>query len=135
MSWRDLARRLATDPINPINPETIADISNFQDIQDIQDGNQTLSIKLSGITLADLKRLAGDEWGEIKDSPEELRAFAHLVAARRMRERGEVPKDYTAKTECPHCGVVPIWEGAPDKVLSCVWCFNRVDGKPMPTTR
>ena len=87
---------------------------------------------LYGCTIKELKHLAEDDWDEIKYDVKKLQAFARLVATRKMRERGEVPPDYTGTTNCQHCGIVPIWGNAPKKVLACVWCFNRVSGKPIP---
>ncbi len=66
-------------------------------------------------------------------SREEAEAFAHAMQTRRMRERGEVPPHYTSTTICRHCGPVPIFEGVPDRVDGCPWCFNRVQGLPVPT--
>ncbi len=65
-------------------------------------------------------------------SREEAEAMAHAIQTRRMRERGEVPAHYTATTTCKHCGPVPIFPGVPATVLGCPWCFNRVQGLPVP---
>ena len=67
------------------------------------------------------RQIAGDEWDTINNLERE--ALTRLVEIRRMRERGEVPSHYTARTVCAHCGDVPIFEGAPDRVLGCPWCF------------
>ena len=87
---------------------------------------------LHGLSIEELRRLAGDDWKELKSDPLKLQAFAHLIQTRLMRERGEVPAHYTGTTHCQHCGVVPIWGDAPPQVLACVWCFNRISGNPMP---
>ena len=65
-------------------------------------------------------------------NPDVLAAWAWAVTIRRMRERGEVPAHYTAVTHCRGCGPVPIFEGCPDQVEGCPWCFNRVAGLPVP---
>ena len=59
---------------------------------------------IHGVHLAELKTLAGEDWRWLNQEPARLEAFAHMVTARRMRERGEVPPDYTGITECtgPH---------------------------------
>ncbi len=69
------------------------------------------------------QRVAGDEWSRLDNREREV--LVRAVEARRMRERGEVPAHYTAKTVCAHCGEVPIFEGAPKRVLGCPWCFSR----------
>lgn len=81
-----------------------------------------------GLTLAEVKAEAGADWPEVEADPALLDTFAHAVSVRRMRERGEIPPHYTATTVCAHCGPVPIFEGVPDKVLGCPWCFTRRGG-------
>jgi hypothetical protein len=68
-------------------------------------------------------------------TPDGLRALAHAVQASRMRERGEIPPGWTATTHCSHCGRVPIFQGCPNAVNGCPWCFNRVAGRPIPQPR
>lgn len=87
-----------------------------------------------GLTLADLRDAAGPDWPEVQVNPVLLETLAHAVSVRRMRERGEVPPGYTSTTICAHCGPVPIFEGVPERVLGCPWCFNRAAGRPMPST-
>ena len=87
---------------------------------------------IHGVSLAELKTLAGEDWRWLEEAPARLEAFAHAVMTRRMRERGEVPPDYTGITECAGCGPVPIWVGCPPAVLGCPWCFNRLRGLPVP---
>ena len=73
-----------------------------------------------------------------------IRAVSRLVAEGQelellmigeMRERGIVPDHYTAITKCKYCGPVPIFDGLPEKVNGCPWCFNRIKGLPIPTER
>ena len=85
-----------------------------------------------GIPRTELRELAGLDWPELESDPELLETFALSVSTRRMREQGEVPPDWTATTECVGCGLVPTWEGCPDTMLTCLWCFNRVSGRPVP---
>lgn len=90
------------------------------------------SEKLHGIPLAELKAMLGTDWPECERDPLLLDTYARSVATRRMREAGVVPAHYTAITVCVHCGPVLIFPGAPERVLSCPWCFNRTAGKPVP---
>jgi hypothetical protein len=90
---------------------------------------------LHGISEFELQQVAGNEWPEIKDDPETIKALAHVIETRHMRERGEIPAHYTTVTLCKGCGPVPIFEGVPDHVEGCPWCFNRVQGRPVPKGR
>ncbi len=88
--------------------------------------------RVHGILLAELRELAYGDWPLLQDDPELLDAFAHAVRTRRMRERGEVPPEYTSIVECARRGPVPLWEGAPATVQACPWCLNRAAGRPVP---
>ena len=85
-----------------------------------------------GLSLGELKDLAGEEWTDIEMDPESLKALAYTVATRRLREQGIVPDDYTSITMCKQCGSVPMWKGFPKESHCCVWCFNRISGRPVP---
>ncbi len=85
-----------------------------------------------GLTLADLQQAAGPDWPEIENDPATLEALARAIQTRRMRERGEVPSNYTSTTVCAHCGAVPIYPGVAERVLGCPWCFSRLKGLPVP---
>ena len=85
-----------------------------------------------GLTLADLKQAAGPDWAKVENDTATLAGVANSITIRRMRERGEVPSNYTSTTICAHCGPVPIYPGMAERVLGCPWCFNRVKGLPMP---
>ena len=80
----------------------------------------------------------GSEWSELLENrnnelaDHETPTAKEMIEITEMRERGIVPGHYTATTECRHCGPVPTWPGCAPKVGSCVWCFNRIKGLPMP---
>ena len=74
----------------------------------------------------------GNDWDEIGSDPEKLKNYYELLMIGEMREKGIAPDHYTATTECIHCGSVPIFEGVPEKVEGCPWCFNRLKGLPTP---
>lgn len=133
MSWRDLAQGLEVDSIYSINPGKYIDQDEIQDNQDKKDRSLHPTPSLHGVSLYDAERIAAEDGETTKDDPQSLECLAFIISVRRMRERGEIPPHYTSKTECQHCGMVPIFKGVPKKVLSCVWCFNRVGGKPMPS--
>ena len=65
------------------------------------------------VSLDKIREKAGDDWAEVSNDPEQLKAFADMLAIEEMRQQGVVPYHYTATAECKHCGPVPIWEGCP----------------------
>lgn len=85
-----------------------------------------------GITMAELQRTAGDDWPLVESDPDVARAFADALQTRLMREKGQVPSNYTSSTVCLQCGEVPMFQGCAPSVLACPWCFNRVAGLPIP---
>jgi len=84
-------------------------------------------------SLKELQQRAEQNWEEISTNPAKLVAFAKLVMITDMRHRGIVPDHYTATTNCKHCGPVPIFEGNWAESDACPWCFNRLQGLPMPS--
>ena len=85
--------------------------------------------------IRNLKRVrkdAGSDWEEIANDPQQLKAYYELLMIEDMRSQGIAPDHYTSTTTCKHCGPVPIFEGVPEKVAGCPWCFNRVKGLPIP---
>ena len=86
-----------------------------------------------GLTLSDLQEAAGSDWCDVEANLALANALADAVKTRRMRERGQVPPNYTSVTVCAGCGPVPVWSHCPEHVLACTWCFNRAAGRPMPT--
>ncbi len=83
-------------------------------------------------SLAWVREVAGSDWTDVSNDPEQLKDFADLLAIEDMRHRGIAPDHYTATAECRGCGLVPIFEGLPDKVDGCPWCFNRIKGLQIP---
>ena len=83
-------------------------------------------------SLAWIRKMAGSDWHDVSNDPEQLKAFADLLAIEDMRHRGIAPGRCTSTTECRGCGLVPIFEALPDKVDGCPWCFNRIKGLPIP---
>lgn len=94
--------------------------------------NEINEKRVHGLTLAEIRRAAGEDWPSLEADSAMLSAFAHALQARRMRERGDVPSHYTAVTHCRGCGPVPIFSGVPKMVEGCPWCFVRVTGGIVP---
>jgi hypothetical protein len=88
-----------------------------------------------GLTLTELEEAAGPDWPEVEADPKLAQSFANAIQTRRLREHGQIPPSYTSVTVCAGCGPVPIWAGAPEHVLACPWCFNRIAGKAIPTPK
>ncbi len=78
------------------------------------------------------------EWSELLENKngelteQEIPTAEDMVAITQMRQKGIVPDHYTATTNCKHCGPVPIFEGNWPESDACPWCFNRLQGLPMP---
>ncbi len=83
-------------------------------------------------SLKELQERAEQDWSEISTNPGKLKALAELIMIEDMRHRGLVPDHYTATVNCKHCGPVPIFEGCWPESDGCPWCFNRLQGLPMP---
>jgi rRNA maturation endonuclease Nob1 len=83
-----------------------------------------------GLNLDELRKEAGLEWDDIKDDLAALQNFAHSLRVQRMRDRGEVPPEYKFIAYCRGCG--PVWLWSSGKVEGCPWCWNRLQGKPVP---
>ena len=88
-----------------------------------------------GLTLSELQEAAGPDWLDVEANIKLADALADAVKTRRMRERGQVPPNYTSVTVCAGCGPVPMWRDCPEHVLACPWCFNRAAGRPVPTPK
>ncbi len=80
----------------------------------------------------ELEQQAGDSWELISNDPDKLMDFAHREATRRILQSGRMPDTFTASAHCRKCGLVSVEEGLPDEVDECPWCFNRLQGLPMP---
>ncbi len=97
-----------------------------------------LEVKDPRPTRSELREDTGSEWSELLENKNgelaehEIPVAAEMVAITEMREKGIVPDHYTATTECSGCGKVPIFEGSPEKVNGCPWCFNRIKELPVP---
>lgn len=72
-----------------------------------------------------------EEWAELEADPALLAAHRRADEVRRLREAGQAPDGYTSQTHCQGCGPVPIWPGAPARVLGCPWCLVRAQGRPI----
>lgn len=62
----------------------------------------------------------------------ERRAVEYAEKVATIRADGRVPPSYASTTYCAACGLVHIFDGAPSRVDSCPWCFNRTRGLPIP---
>ena len=87
---------------------------------------------LHRVPLTELRQEAGEEWEAVCADDRVLQAFGLAVLTRKMRERGLCPEGWTETSDCAECGPIFTWPGSPAQVLGCPWCFNRVEGRPIP---
>jgi hypothetical protein len=68
-----------------------------------------------------------------QDCPDEvIAAYLRALHERGERIAGRIPPGWTLPGHCAGCG--PVWL-SPDSIhtaLSCPWCWNRIDGLPIP---
>lgn len=88
-----------------------------------------------GFSLQALKEFLGDDWDDYKNSPEALELWADLLFKNRLIKQGIVPDNFTAITRCNSCGDVYVPPSLVNNgsVLGCPWCWNRVEGLPIPS--
>jgi hypothetical protein len=100
----------------------------------LKDNHLLSELKILGVTIEEIKVFLADDWGDYKDSPAALLAWADLIAKGRLIEQGIAPANYTAVTHCDGCGdvFVPPELVNGGKVLGCMWCSNRVKELPIP---
>ncbi len=81
---------------------------------------------------AAMKARAGEDWQEITNDSKLFNAFKNSLDEEAIRAVGKVPESYKSIANCLQCGNVylPAWHGL--KLLSCLWCFNRVKGLSVP---
>lgn len=113
-------------------PELAAAVPDSGSESPVDSSGEFTETELHDRTLEQLEEVAGDDWAEIQSEPGLLTAFAHAVADRVSRERGECPPKWTARSHCGGCGPVFLWIGSPGRVLAYPWCINRVSGLPIP---
>jgi len=84
-------------------------------------------------TQEELRGILGDDYAEIAKHPEQLAAFAHAHACRKMRLQGVPPEHYTSTATCHFCGPIIAPRGFESCMLgSCWWCANRRLGLHIP---
>jgi hypothetical protein len=149
MNWRDLLKghciNATSPPHSTQNPQNTDRIDNCADTANIAYGHSTenLSRLLEALSNAcrDLPITAMEiyaalapeditDWQQGTLNNEALAAFARSLVQRQLMEQGQVPGHYTEKAHCQQCG--PVWLWLATDVLSCPWCFNRLQDKPIP---
>jgi len=87
-----------------------------------------------GISLEYLNKFLGDDWDDYKDSPEALELWAELLFKNRLIKQGLAPDNFTAITHCNLCGDVYVPPALVNggRVLGFPWCWNRIEGLPIP---
>ena len=135
-------------PANPAKTANLAPsgIRDSQDSQDSQGGDaeniraqrdRLLTLAESeGIDPVHVHRLHDDDLRAIPSDYAEhnLTAYLRALAARERMDAGMVPLVWgePVTRTCEGCGPVLLWQGCPDVVKACAWCFKRKAGKPIP---
>lgn len=133
LSTKDIKLSLSGNKLHVDGPESALTDELLGSLKEHKQGLiSILGESICGIPLTELVAEAGEDWQELENNPDMLESFANAIQLKRMRTRGEVPPEYTSTTVCTHCGLVPIFEGAPSHVLGCPWCMNRCANLPMP---
>ena len=90
-----------------------------------------------GISQQYLKEFLNDDWNDYKDNFEALELWADLLFKNQLIKQGMAPDNFTAITCCNSCGdvyVPPALVNNAGSVLGCPWCWNRIEGLPIPST-
>lgn len=123
-------------PVTPVTPEkTLNQKINASQSGGLEEILRAAEIDLPnqihGISINDLKLLAGDDWHDCLKDKQLLNAYALAVSYRLQREQGIVPEEWTTIVNCKGCGPVYLWSGLTN-VIACPWCINRSLGLPIP---
>ena len=87
----------------------------------------------AGLPVRDVLRLARDEMDTLEqDDDAVVLAYARALLSRADRQAGHVPRKWCEVRHCAGCGPVWLWPTAPAHVIACPWCWNRVEGLPVP---
>lgn len=88
----------------------------------------------AGLPAREVLRLARGELDALADATDlECRAYARALLSGEVRRSGRVPFAWTQACRCGGCGVVWLWPEAPAEVKACPWCWNRLEGLPVPS--
>jgi len=71
-----------------------------------------------------------NDWRTGSIPPEALAAFALVTLEDRERRSGHIPATHGHRAVCVYCG--PVWLCLPGRAVGCSWCFNRMEGLPIP---
>lgn len=85
------------------------------------------------LPVREVLRLAGRDLDTLAGCTDsECLAYARALLLRAERRAGRAPSGWTQSVRCEGCGPVWLWHGAPGAVIACPWCWNRVEGLPVP---
>ena len=89
-----------------------------------------------GISQQYLKEFLNDDWNDYKDNFEALEIWADLLFKNHLIKQGIVPDNFIAYTHCNSCGDVYVPPALVNdgSILGCPWCWNRIEGLPIPST-
>lgn len=82
------------------------------------------------LTVIDAAMVEVEAWRDATD--EVIAAYLRALCDRSERASGRVPQGWTMRGHCVGCGPVWLLPGSIHTALSCPWCWNRIDGLPLP---
>lgn len=133
--------QVVANPANLRINRAQASVASF-DSQDSQDSQGCApEIRAHLLTLADAEmlptaivpRLHADDVAACEGLPDEtLLAYLRALDRGTIMDAGIAPEGYTQAAHCDGCGPVWLWQGAPDHLVACPWCFRRKACKPLP---
>lgn len=149
MSWRQMLQVSLSDTElhthNTHNTQKPSSNRHSADIAYIAYGNsaeessrlqEDFAVACSGVDVqpSELERQLSEQdirrWRQGEFSSDDLALFACLVSQRKTMELGRRPEQFRKQATCKRCGPIWLWTGG--EVAHCPWCWNRINGKPIP---
>lgn len=90
----------------------------------------------AGLPTREVLRLAECDMDALASCTDaECLAYTRALLSRADRRAGRVPQRWTRAAYCVGCGPVWLWPAAPAAVIACPWCWNRIEGLPVPAAQ
>lgn len=121
MTWHNILRKHQEKAETP--EKSITKTSAFSGFS-ANTNSQCSQDNYMGMTIEELKLIAGNDWLDIKNNEAAIKAFAHAEHTRQQIQNGTVPSFYTKQAYCDSCGPVMLWPESFDHVQGCPWCLT-----------
>ena len=80
-----------------------------------------------GLRIEQLKILAAEDWNEVKDNPNMLKAMVETYFMLKGLDPTIPSPIYTKKVNCRQCGEIQTCPSCPDNTFCCQWCLGSND--------